>query len=108
MADHAEKQVKRMDKHRKLPAKGEFLAGAASYDKHGNLLPTGTVPAPEPRSRPDQGALTAHPHEQHAPIPEAPVTPNPYGGTTSSSLGDAPGNTGAAQRIHEKEDQAKG
>lgn len=107
MADHAEKQVKRMDKHRKLPAKGEFLAGAASYDEHGNLLPTGTVPPPEPRSRPDQGALTAHPHEQHAPVPEAPVTPDPYGGTTSASHA-SPDEQAQAKRIHEKEHQAKG
>lgn len=106
MADHAEKQTERMEQRRKLPAGGAFLPGEAMYDEHGNLLPTGTRPAPNPRSRPEEGAVTAHPAEQYAPAPEAPETPNPWGGTTSVSLGDTPGDTAAAQRIHEKEENA--
>lgn len=107
MANHAEKQVQRMDKHRKLPAGGAFLPGEAMYDEHGNLLPTGTVPPPEPRSHPDRGAITAHPLEQHPPVPEAPVPPDPYGGTVSASRAN-PDEQAQAKRLAGSEEQGRG
>jgi hypothetical protein len=86
MVSHmSDRQIERLERGRKLPARGKFLAGRESYDEHGNLLPTGTVPASDRRGQPAEGALTAHPDEQHPPTPLAPVTPDPYGGTVSST-----------------------
>src|SRR5260370_24188333 len=80
-----ERQIERLERGRKLPARGKFLAGRETYDKHGHLLPTGTVPTAYPGAQPAEGAVTAHPDEQHPPTPQAPVTPDPYGGTISST-----------------------
>jgi hypothetical protein len=81
----SQRQIERLERKRKLAAPGKFLAGYESYDEHGNLLPTGTVPSVSPDRQPTEGALTAHPDEQHPPTPQAPVTPDPYGGTVSST-----------------------
>ena len=81
----SERQIDRLEGSRKLPARGKFLAGNETYDEHGNMLPTGTVPAANPATQPATGALTAHPDEQHPPTPQAPVTSDPYGGSISSS-----------------------
>ncbi len=78
-------QIERLEEHRKLPAKGKFLAGAATYDEHGHMLPTGTVPVADPRAHPAEGDIVEDVAEQGAEAPDAPVTPDPYGGTVSTS-----------------------
>lgn len=40
--------------------------------------------------QPTRGALTDHPVEQRPPVPRAPVTPDPYGGTVSESHANPP------------------
>ena len=101
------KDTQKWDKKgRKLAAPGKFLAGRELYDKHGHMLPTGTVPAPNPKSQPKQGAITMDPREQYAGAPEAPVTPDPWGGTISESRAypseneqkDSPQRTQSSQR----------
>src|SRR5262245_2515984 len=91
---------KREKKKRKLAAPGKFLAGREMYDKHVHMLPTGTVPTPNPKSQPNQGAITMDPREQYAGAPEAPVTPDPWGGTISESRAYSP--------VHEQEDSPQG
>ena len=100
----SDRQIERLERGRKLPAQGKFLAGRETYDKHGNLLPTGTVPAASPDRQPTEGALTAHPDEQHPPTPQAPVTPDPYGGTVSATHAAPPKpDTDAAEHARQKE-----
>ena len=67
-------QIERLEKHRKLPAEGQFLAGAETYDEHGRPLPTGTVPVRDPRQRPTEGDIVDDIDEQRAEAPEAPVS----------------------------------
>src|SRR5579871_510337 len=57
-------QMDRLEKHRKLPAEGEFLAGADTYDENGHPLPTGTVPLADPRQRPAEGDIVDDIDEQ--------------------------------------------
>jgi hypothetical protein len=78
-------QIERLEKHRKLPDEGKFLAGADTYDEHGHPLPTGTVPLADPRQRPAEGDIVDDVDEQQHAGPTAPAPAEPYGGSASES-----------------------
>lgn len=55
------------------------------YDEQGNLIANNSVPLPNPKSRPESGDITTTPEQLNASAPTPPVTPDPYGGSISSS-----------------------